>query len=294
MKRADRTPEQAQLIEMLAIGATGRHNVVIAGSERQIENAVRWIPKILPVLNRDQTQTVKTTWSRHSRKARTQGQEERAPVVRLRREETNEREALLGSGTTPGLVHLAHTGAVIIDGINERERTTIADVCRLTQSEHDHQMELATRTVIIGTMDRKKGSGPAGPEGLWALFDAGWQGGSDESGWDEPTEEYWRNLRLTVEAGRNHAEQRPQLPGDPERVRAASMNLDQVERSLFLMTPKVEQWWNELSIEPSVRRRRGAVARTVADLGRHIGVNHADFATASQHNRLLEKLAADI
>ena len=294
MKRSNLTPEQAQLIEMLAISAIGRHNVVIAGSEHQIESAVQWAPKVLPVLNRDETQTVRTTWRHHSRKARAQGQEERAPVVRLRREETNERAALLGSDSAPGLVHLAHTGSVIIDGIDGRDATTVAEVCRLTHSEHDHQLELATRTVIIGTMVRKRGAPVAKTNGVWDTFDAGWQAGGIESEWNEPTEEYWRNMRLTVEAGRNHAEQRPQLPGDRERVRAGSMNLDQVERSLFLMTPKIEQWWNDLNLEPSVRRRRGAIARTLADLRRHIGVNHGDFGSASQHTRLLEKLTAGV
>ena len=290
MKSPELTPEQWQLIEMLAIAAAGRHNVLITGSEQQIENAVRWVPKVQPVLNRDESEAVKTTWGNHAHRARPRAQEERAPVVRLRTGEKNDRESLLGNGVGPGLVQLGHTGCVIIDGIAEKDPQTIADACRMTRAEHDHAAELAARTVIIGTMAR--GAGDKVPSGIWDTFDAGWQGGEDESIWEEPTEDYWRNVRLTVEAGRNHARQRPLPTGDRDRIRTASMNLDQVERSLFLMAPKLEKWWNELPIEPAVRRRRGAVARTVADLRRRIGVTHADFATASHHTRLADKLAS--
>ena len=70
MKSPELTPEQWQLIEMLAIAAAGRHNVLITGSEQQIENAVRWVPKVQPVLNRDESEAVKTTWGNHAHRAR--------------------------------------------------------------------------------------------------------------------------------------------------------------------------------------------------------------------------------
>ena len=95
-----------------------------------------------------------------------------------------------------------------------------------------------------------------------------------------------------MERGRRSAEKRPHLPGETERIRAGAMNLAQVEASLLLMAPRVAQWWRGLEIPAPVRRRRGAVARTLADLAGRLAVHHADFQNARRLGRLPEDLEA--
>ena len=67
------------------------------------------------------------------------------------------------------------------------------------------------------------------------------------------------------------------------------MSLPQVEQTLIRMAPKVARWWEGLDIPPAVRRRRAAVARTIADLAGRLSVHHADFVQSARHSRIPEQ-----
>ena len=286
------TPEQRQLLDALAIAAAGRHNVILLGGKQRIEQACAWIAHVLPVPGRDDVESVERAWSRHGTRERPAAEREQAPVVRADAGmDSDARKLLLGTGDEPGLCHLGHTGALVIDRVDGLRENVVEDVCRMAAAEEDYRNGLGTRTVVVGTIVRSVGSTPD-PGRRWDLFDVGWEAGPPGGSWEEPDEAVWRTVRLWTEAGRNRARQRPLLPGERVRVRAGSMNLDQVERNLFLITPEIANWWNGLDLEPVVRRRRGAVTRTVADLGGRVAATRSDFTAAARHTRLPEALAA--